>query len=439
MWLLVSVALQTPQPHVSLFADTSAIPPGRPLKWPPPAPYDNVVKDLGQAAASSLDACQAACIAYRNQKVSPVSGWTRCTSFTHLEEASGQPARCVAVVDAETWEPVRTRGAVAGRIAWPPQPCRTHADCSFNGECNSTSARCQCDAAWTGDRCQLLALEPTMREAGLRMVDSTSGANISSWGGATLIDSGSPPIYHMWASEMMEGCGIEAWRSNSRIVHATSSDGIRFTRRGVVFPRFAHEPTVARAPTGEWVMWFTGDPEGVPPPPLCKQCVDGNTLANTSCATGYTINGPTYLSWAASPYGPWSTPQRLFAAQANDTNLDTNLAASILANGSVVGIGRTGGAPTGIIAHLVTATDWRDPTSYVGRWDEVLFPNTTVLPYAGVEDPYVWVDRKGIYHAIFHSQIEDDDERLCGGHVRWPASTPRPLWFTTQPRLSLPS
>ena len=221
----------------------------------------------------------------------------------------------------------------------------------------------------------------------------------------------------MWASEMAAGCGIEAWRSNSRIVHATSTDGVRFQRQGVVFERFAHEPTVARAPTGEWVMWFTGDPEGVAPPPVHSVHNGGNTLANTSCATGYTINGPTYLSWASAPGGPWSKPQRLFAAQANQTNLDTNLAATILPNGSVVGIGRNGGSPTGILAHLVTARSWRDPASYVGRWEQMLFPNTTILPYAGVEDPYVWRDARGVYHAIFHSQIEDDDERLCGGHA----------------------
>ena len=81
--------------------------------------------------------------------------------------------------------------------------------------------------------------------------------------------------------------------------------------------------------------------------------------------------GPTYLSWAAAPGGPWSAPMRLFAAQANETNADTNLAAAIRPDGSVVGIGRTTGDPTGIVTHLVTAADWRDAGSYVGRWDEV--------------------------------------------------------------------
>ena len=70
------------KPTVSRFADTSAIPPHFLLEWPPPAPYSNVVKDLGVAAAKSAAACEAACVAYRNSDVSPVSGWTRCTSYT---------------------------------------------------------------------------------------------------------------------------------------------------------------------------------------------------------------------------------------------------------------------------------------------------------------------------------------------------------------------
>ena len=47
--------LLEPAPTVSTFADTSAIPPHLLLSWPPPAPYSNVVKDLGKAAAASLD------------------------------------------------------------------------------------------------------------------------------------------------------------------------------------------------------------------------------------------------------------------------------------------------------------------------------------------------------------------------------------------------
>ena len=76
-----------------------------------------------------------------------------------------------------------------------------------------------------------------------------------------------------------------------------------------------------------------------------------------------------------------------------------------------------GGAPTGIVTHLVTASDWRDAGSYVGRWGAMLFPDTTIVPDAGLEDPHVYLDASGVFHAVFHNQIEADDERLCGGHA----------------------
>ena len=53
----------------------------------------------------------------------------------------------------------------------------------------------------------------------------------------------------------------------------------------------------------------------------------------------------------------------------------------------------------------------------MGRWSALLFPDTTVVPDAGLEDPSVYVDARGRLHAIFHNQIEADDQRLAGGHA----------------------
>ena len=41
--------------------------------------------------------------------------------------------------------------------------------------------------------------------------------------------------------------------------------------------------------------------------------------------------------------------------------------------------------------------------------------NAAMLCHAA--DPFIWIGRGGVYHAIFHNQIENDDERLCGGHA----------------------
>ena len=63
----------------------------------------------------------------------------------------------------------------------------------------------------------------------------------------------------MWASEITRHCGIHRWISNSIVVHAVSEGPPEwnFERKEEVFPLFSHEPIVARAPTGEYVMYFT--------------------------------------------------------------------------------------------------------------------------------------------------------------------------------------
>eukprot|EP01052_Picozoa_sp_SAG31_P019042 SAG31_NODE_1373_length_8603_cov_4.155456_5_plen_102_part_00 len=62
---------------------------------------------------------------------------------------------------------------------------------------------------------------------------------------------------------MTNNVGIKAWISNSQVVHAVADSPFtspyHFTRKEVVAPVFAHEPTVSRAPTGEWVMFYTSN------------------------------------------------------------------------------------------------------------------------------------------------------------------------------------
>eukprot|EP00939_MAST-03C_sp_MAST-3C-sp1_P002855 g2855.t1 len=389
-----------------------------------------------------------------------ISGWSLCQSFTWVgdgEESSRRHSTsnssCTLVVDAEEWHPTPFRPspgsdtnqtATCGQVHWSPTPCKSDADCSYNGRCadanhddtdgiiaakshdtiQSLPKYCSCRPAWKGDRCQTLSLLPTTRNAGLRQVSANSGENVSTWGGAVLLDDDNVTL-HMWAAEMLNHCGIDSWTTNSQIVHASCvlstsslypSNTCKFRRDQVVWGAFAHEPNVVRGPQGEFVMYFTAS-ENVSKPPsnICDECKNGRS--SPSCHGSDAGSGPTYMSWSASPLGPWSTPVRLFEAQRGDTDMDTNLAVVILPNGTVVGIGRTGGDPTGIVAHYVYATNWKDPSSYVGDWGRMLFPDTHVLNSAGVEDPFVYQDSNQIFHAVFHNQLQNDDEKLCGGHA----------------------
>ena len=119
---------------------------------------------------------------------------------------------------------------------------------------------------------------PTTPTAGLRATDG--GANTSTWGGGVLLDNATG-IYHMWSAEMLQHCGINSWTTNSHIVHAQSkSEGGPFVRTGEVWPAFSHEPNVARAPTGEWVMYWTATAPGGPTPTVCTTCSNGVTPGN---------------------------------------------------------------------------------------------------------------------------------------------------------------
>jgi hypothetical protein len=117
----------------------------------------------------------------------------------------------------------------------PPPPCNSCTDdsgCSYNGKCHA--GVCMCDLAWRGACCTELAFRPAVKGAGLHTIEA-DGHNTSSWGGSVLCDN-STGVYHMWAAEMTQHCGIGAWTENSRIIHATSptADGT-YTRSDEVF------------------------------------------------------------------------------------------------------------------------------------------------------------------------------------------------------------
>ncbi len=153
--------------------------------------------------------------------------------------------QCFCRVD-QAWLPSPSASSTpqdSARLLWP---CESDLDCSFNGKCSSptrhaeyddessalpsssssSTTGCVCDAAWQGPTCSELALEPVDRsQLGYQYTtpDDTQGGqggqgsnNVSSWGGTILLDEKSG-LYHGWASEMTEHCGINAWETNSQV------------------------------------------------------------------------------------------------------------------------------------------------------------------------------------------------------------------------------
>ncbi len=206
----------------------------------------------------------------------------------------------------------------------------------------------------------------------------------------------------MWAAEMTHNTGIVVWLSNSRIRHAISK-----TPAGPYEPQdiaegvWGHEPTVARAPTGEFVMFWTATPGTTEVPCSKVECPHGHNgdtilgpecLPDTKCVYRPVLS--TYMAYAHNPAGPWSPPAKVPSPSPGDTNL----APVIFDDGSLLGLGRP--------PNVWRSPDWRNVSAY-----------TIERLHATIdgEDPFLYIDARdrSVLHALSHAGGWDSR----GGHV----------------------
>lgn len=320
----------------------------------------------------------------------------------------------------------------------PGSQCTTSVDCAYNGECIKASdantdpespGSCRCFDGWKGPTCEVFDLRPVNpRQLGLKLPNHNS----STWGGSVLFDE-DDGMYHMFASELLYNCGLDAWTTNSQVIRAVSTSPYGPYRKvQVILPPFAHEGNVVRAPvTGEWVLFVTAL-KGVQP----KDCrVHGRTNAtpamygtmpyhhrgsnNNNDGTTVEEDIPpkdTYMMWADRPEGPWSEPVLVLNStiwnsdywmKRNRTaKCDSNLNGIIRPDGSFVGLWRRCETPSlKTVPHLLTASDWKRATTYRPHVETPLF----VVSGSGAEDPSnIWTTVTSdmepgevAYHAIF--------------------------------------
>lgn len=154
---------------------------------------------------------------------------------------------------------------------------------------------------------------------------------------------------------------------------------------------FAHEPTVSRAPTGEWVMFFTtnfGEKPGSQCGPPCHCGHNGTSCLSCpndqQCSATPRSPMSTRMSWSNTTDGPWSTPVLIPSPTAGDTNC----ACVIRANSSLVCMGRPD-------LGILRADNWRDVGSYK-PWTK---PGGDGIRG---EDPMLWEDDVGVLHCVTH-------------------------------------
>ena len=140
-------------------------------------------------------------------------------------------------------------------------------------------------------------------------------------------------LYHMYASEISNHCGIHRWLSDSIVVHATSQgakDGWKFERQEAidVLPKFSHEPVAVRDPaSGATVLFVSHYPGGDASDctdKICR-CSDGSSWSGgESCGNECGISGNatvySYFTYSMSKIGngsAWSKLASLADVQSN--------------------------------------------------------------------------------------------------------------------------
>ena len=337
----------------------------------------------------SAVACEDACISASNAT-------HKCLSFTWQEEGTDDYSlTCYARFNYPYWMPLPADGITSGMVTWG---CTSGSDCSLNGRCEDNA--CVCNKGYSGPRCGSFKVAPTPAGSGYQLSDEDG--HISTWGGAVLSHNGT---YYIVASEMENHCGMWAWVVNSRIsVGSTTSLAEPFQRRILLEPVFAHEPTAIQAPDGTYVMWYASYNRSFAP---CTDCKDGQT---GDCPGPTTPMFYTEMRTAKHPLGPWSDPVRVIDSAPRDT--DTNFAGVVLPDGGVVGMSRRP-KDGGSRMHLVTSDDYTNGTSYV-EGAAHLFPE---VPVWYLEDPFLWRDCEGNFHAVFHRLMPNGPSGMDGVHA----------------------
>mmetsp|Transcript_1750 Transcript_1750/g.2409 ORF Transcript_1750/g.2409 Transcript_1750/m.2409 type:complete len:445 (+) Transcript_1750:86-1420(+) len=293
--------------------------------------------------------------------------------------------------------------------------CLTSTDCAMNGECIRASKDpqapgiCHCYAGWKGNTCEVLDLLPIPSSPGLVLPNHTS-----SWGGSVIFHEDG--WYHMFASEITHGCGLDDWTTNSQVIRARSQSPYGpYVKQQVILPTFSHDANVVLVEhTGEIVLFVTALLGVTPVNCTAGENEEGHPI-RTDTTNSTAPPKDTYMLWAPHPEGPWSEPvlvlnstiwnEDYWAKNHRFAHCDANLNGIIRKDNSFLGLWRRCETPDLLtIPHTLYASDWKNASTYQPSI-EPLF----VLTGSGAEDPSnIWttVGKEGkiAYHAIFHDE-----------------------------------
>ncbi|KAK7189083.1 hypothetical protein DPSP01_010333 [Paraphaeosphaeria sporulosa] len=266
--------------------------------------------------------------------------------------------------------------------------CTKDDDCSLNGICktNNTTTICHCDPGWTGPDCGRLDLAPATRWTGYNHTNYTDPAYYgaygnSSWGGRIIQDRDDPKLFHLLVDQFSHGCGLGGWRPTSFIVRAESRSGPQGPYKWVqnVTSSFRHNADVLWSPADrKYLLWAIG--AAVEDPKTCKSIPGSQFPNNVSVSSASSIRGP-WTPFHITINGTNPAPWPLYSP-ANKTS-QIALAVEDF--------------------KIFTAPDWNGAFT---RVNEDVAWNTTDYSPTWTEDPFIWRDKRGNWHALAHWMID---------------------------------
>lgn len=203
------------------------------------------IKYLGNFSSASQ--CLDACVKWDAQP------GAKCRALDWYSPKARDPHSqgCYARIDG-VFEDTPQPGVTSAVLDWP---CVRDEDCSLNGVCGPGGA-CKCDPQWGGADCGELRLLPAPRGGGLQ------SPTLNYWGGNPFFSQG---LYHVFGTEILKGCQIGDFLTNSQVVHATSTTPLGpYVVNSTWLEPFAHTPRAWPGPNNSLLIAYVGR-QFVPP------------------------------------------------------------------------------------------------------------------------------------------------------------------------------
>jgi len=250
-------------------------------------------------------------------------------------------------------------------------PCANDEGCYLNGVCQN--GQCKCDPYWEGSSCTQLRLGSSQPGG-----DYGYSPNVTAWGGLPVL-SGS--TYHLYVTEITNGCGLCMWGKNSHVIHATSNNLLGpYTKVGEALPIWAHNPHIVTdwssgSPT--YLLFHIGEAQNISGSSNCMSPSPNNRRKMLPAETSGILHVSTSVN------GPW-TPQ-------NPPGLIhgcNNPAPYVYPNGSI----------------LLVCTDNQGYTApnWKGPWTEIRLTFNGDGGIGTWEDPFIWRDTRGNFKLLSH-------------------------------------